>query len=186
MRTGLQIPSAGTVIALLALVMAMAGAAYGAATIGPNKLKSNAVRTSKLADAAVTAPKIANGSVITPKFGPQAVAPQAIESGYADAPNYYAQVSAFGVIGGSRSRNINSADVAKAGTGTYCFSKLPFSPSGGQVVADAGNSVTAVTAQFGLTADAASGCPAAAQAYVRTRRSDTGALIDNGFFVTIY
>jgi hypothetical protein len=186
MKHKLKMPSAGNAIGFAALVLAITGVAYAGSKVGPNQIKPGAVRTKALADASVTAPKLANGSVITPKFGPEAVAPQAVEAGYADMPNYHAQVSATGVVNGTRSRNITSTDVSKGGTGVYCFSGLPFTPSGGQATADANSAGTPALPQFGLAAEGSSGCPSGTQAVVRTRSLDTGSLIDAGFFVTIY
>jgi hypothetical protein len=72
MREGRRLPSAGTVIATIALLMAMGGAAYAGAGIGKTvtaneikagavtapKIHSNAVRTTKIADNAVTGDKV--------------------------------------------------------------------------------------------------------------------------------
>ncbi len=76
-------PSPGTVIGVLALIVAMGGAAYAATKIGPKQLRPNAVRTAKiqdgavteakLADAAVTGAKLADGSVTSPKIADGAV-----------------------------------------------------------------------------------------------------------------
>jgi hypothetical protein len=69
----LRRPSHATVIAYLALFVALSGTAMAVKKIGPSGLKKNAVKTKKIADSAVTTPKIANGAVTTPKLGDSAV-----------------------------------------------------------------------------------------------------------------
>ncbi len=63
MSAGRWIPRPGTLIAILALTVAMGGAAYAASKIGPKQIKPEAVRTGKIADSAVTGEKIADGAV---------------------------------------------------------------------------------------------------------------------------
>jgi hypothetical protein len=70
-------PSHATVIAYLALFIALSGTAIAATKIGSGQIKKGAVKekkiataavtTNKLADAAVTEPKLANDSVSTSK-----------------------------------------------------------------------------------------------------------------------
>jgi hypothetical protein len=69
----LRRPSHATVIAYLALFVALSGTAMAVKKIGPSGLKKNAVTTKKIADSAVTTPKIANGAVSTQKLGDSAV-----------------------------------------------------------------------------------------------------------------
>lgn len=77
----LRRPSHATVIAYLALFVALSGTAMAVKKIGPSGLKKNAVTTKKIADSAVTTPKIANSSVTEPKLANDAV------SGAKLAPN---------------------------------------------------------------------------------------------------
>ena len=65
--------SPGTAIGVLALVVAMGGAAYAATKIGPKQLRPNAVRTAKIQDGAVTEAKLADGSVTNPKIADGAI-----------------------------------------------------------------------------------------------------------------
>lgn len=66
-------PSPGAIIAVVALILAMAGGAYAASKIGPKRIKPNAIRTSKIRDGAVTTDKLADGAVTNPKIAANAV-----------------------------------------------------------------------------------------------------------------
>lgn len=77
-------PRHGTVVAYLALFVALTtGSAWAAATIGPNDIENNAIRTrhiqngavkaQKLATAAVTTAKLAQGTVKTARIADRAV-----------------------------------------------------------------------------------------------------------------
>ena len=71
-------PSHATVIAYLALFVALSSGAYAATqlpknSVGPKQLKKKAVTAAKLKDGAVTTPKIANGAVTTAKIAENAV-----------------------------------------------------------------------------------------------------------------
>ena len=65
-------PSPALVVAILALIVAMAGGAYAVTvpkkSVGPKQLKAGAVKTGKIADGAVTSGKIADGAVNTAKI----------------------------------------------------------------------------------------------------------------------
>jgi hypothetical protein len=62
-------PSHSTVVAYLALFVALTtGSAWAAATIGPNDIENNAIRTRHIQNGAVKAQKLANGAVTTGKL----------------------------------------------------------------------------------------------------------------------
>ena len=60
------------IVAILALIVAMAGGAYAAAvpknSVGPKQLKKNAVKSGKIVNGAVTSDKIASQAVTSGKF----------------------------------------------------------------------------------------------------------------------
>jgi hypothetical protein len=56
-------PSAGTVIALIALFVAIGGTTYAAKKIGTKQLKNGAVKTNKLANNAATGKKVAEATL---------------------------------------------------------------------------------------------------------------------------
>lgn len=67
-------PSHATVVSYIALFLALAtGGAWAAATIGPNDIQNNAVRTRHIKNGAVTTQKIAQGAVKTGRIGDGAV-----------------------------------------------------------------------------------------------------------------
>lgn len=66
-------PSHTTVIAYLALFVALSGTAIAAKKIGPSGLQKNAVTTKKIANDAVTTGKLKDGAVTEPKLGNDAV-----------------------------------------------------------------------------------------------------------------
>jgi hypothetical protein len=72
----LRRPSHATVIAYLALFLALSGTALAVKKIGPSGLKKNAVTTKKIADAAVNTSKLKDGAVTEPKLKDDAVTGQ--------------------------------------------------------------------------------------------------------------
>lgn len=66
-------PSPAMVVAVIALIVALAGSAYAAGKIGSKQLKKGAVSTKKIKDDAVTAAKIANNAVTGAKLASGAV-----------------------------------------------------------------------------------------------------------------
>jgi hypothetical protein len=66
-------PGHATVVAYLALFVALAGTAVAAKKIQSSDIAKNAVKTKKIADAAVTNPKIANFAVNNSKLADEAV-----------------------------------------------------------------------------------------------------------------
>jgi hypothetical protein len=75
-------PSAGLLVAIVALVVALSGTAYAGMTLGKNsvgtkQLKNKAVTNDKLAKAAVGNGKIAKGAITSGKLSTKLVAPSA-------------------------------------------------------------------------------------------------------------
>lgn len=65
-----RLPSPAMTVAVIALVLGMAGAAYAVKKIGPEGLKKNSVKTKKIVDKAVTTSKLADEAVTTQKLDP--------------------------------------------------------------------------------------------------------------------
>ena len=65
-------PSPALIVAILALIVAMAGGAYAATvaknSVGSKQLKKNAVKSGKIVNGAVTSDKITNKAVTSGKF----------------------------------------------------------------------------------------------------------------------
>ncbi|HYU59891.1 MAG TPA: hypothetical protein VEK39_03965 [Solirubrobacterales bacterium] len=68
LKDRLRLPSPAIIVAVIALVAAMGGAAYAVKKIGPEGLKKNAVKTKKIVDKAVTTSKLADEAVTTVKL----------------------------------------------------------------------------------------------------------------------
>jgi hypothetical protein len=62
-----------TIIAVIALLVALSGAGYAATKIGTAQLKNNAVTTAKIKNAAVNTPKLKNNAVSSAKLAGGAV-----------------------------------------------------------------------------------------------------------------
>jgi hypothetical protein len=79
----LRTPSHGTVIAYLALFVALSGTAFALqkGSVGTKALKKQAVKTGKVGDGAITDKKLAAGSVTSPKLGIGAVGSSQLASG---------------------------------------------------------------------------------------------------------
>jgi hypothetical protein len=122
MRRLKRVPSPGTVIGVIALVVALSGTAYAVKKIGTKQLKANAVTKKKLADNAVTNKKIADGAVTRGK----------LEAG---------QQTAWALVNGSGTGSIvaQSGGISMApglGGGSY-FVRFPFALPGHAVVGNA-------------------------------------------------
>jgi hypothetical protein len=68
LKDRLRLPSPAMVVAVIALVAAMGGAAYAVKKIGPEGLKKNSVKTKKIVDKAVTTAKLEDEAVTTVKL----------------------------------------------------------------------------------------------------------------------
>src|ERR1700694_4113003 len=66
-------PSGASVVALIALIVALSGTAYAAGQIGSRQLKGGAVTSQKIKHRAVTTSKLADGAVTTSKLADGAV-----------------------------------------------------------------------------------------------------------------
>jgi hypothetical protein len=77
----------------------------------------------------------------------------------------YAHVNADGTLDGANSRNVASANVARASTGVYCFKGLSFTPHAVAVTIGANGSAWAAFART----DDGGDCPAGTQLEVQTR-----------------
>ncbi len=195
-----KLPSPALVVAIIALVLALAGTSYAAFTVGTKNIKNSAVTTRKLRDGAVTTAKLAPGAVTATKINPAGLTvPSAQHATTADSastateatnatnatnaanaqPLAFARVSAAGAIDAADSKNVGSASLN--GTSKYCLSGIPFTVRGGQATVDEEDSGYEY-AQFAL--GTVSGCPAGTQAFVFTASGGSPAAA--GFFVELY
>lgn len=194
-----RLPSPATVLALIALFVALGGTSYAAI----NALPKNSVGTKQLKNGAVTKAKINQKTIAQLKGnrgpagpagatgaqgpagpqGPQGIQGTAGADGTAIA---YARILGNGTVDASASKGIASANVSHPATGFYCLSGLSFTP----------HSAVASPQFLGYTADtfvnAALGsygsCPASSQVSVGLESDGGGspdALSDGPFMIVI-
>jgi hypothetical protein len=112
-------PSHTTVVAYLALFIAIAGGtAIAAKKIGPDRLKKNAVTTKKIASAAVTTPKLASDAVTGGKLSNGSVG-----EGKIDADAVTANKLAPNSVGTNKIRD-EAVESAKLGAGAVTEGKI--------------------------------------------------------------
>ncbi|MBS1887601.1 MAG: hypothetical protein JSU06_10480 [Actinobacteria bacterium] len=129
-RPKVRMPSPAMVVALVALILALAGTAFAAAKIGTSSLQNSAVTTKKLKNRAVTAAKLAEGSVGAAKLAEGSVTTGKLAEG---------SVSAQKLAPGERSEGFVTSQAsqlplpAKASTAVASLTL----PAGGTYIVDA-------------------------------------------------
>ena len=141
-------PAPSAVIAVLALTLAMGGAAYGAKkrtkpipanAVGTVQIQDGAVTTPKLADNAVTSSKIADGAVASADLADGAVSTADLADGAVTAAKLTQAERSQGFV-----RNQAASLGLSAGSDTIV----------NQVTLPEGNLIVTATAEFGSTAAA--------------------------------
>lgn len=119
-----------TIIASIALFVALGGVTYAAATIGSSQLKSGAVTRAKIKNSAVSPSKLSNRAVTNQKLANNAVTPSKLRTGAVTA----------GKIGQSAIQTANVANSAvteaKLGSGAVTAPKLGANAVGSAALAD--------------------------------------------------
>ena len=151
-------PSHATIVAYLALFVALGGSAYAVTqlpknSVGAKQLKKKAVTTAKLKDCAVTTPKIANGAVTTAKIAENAVTGAKVdEASLGQVPSAAAAASAAdaSTLGGIPSSGFQQAsDVHSGYANPQIASPQPlFTVPGKFHVTTAGDGVNAFKVRF--------------------------------------
>jgi hypothetical protein len=117
-----------TIIAVIALLVALSGAGYAATTIGTSQLKNNAVTTPKIKNAAVNTAKLKNNAVNSSKLASGAVKAADLGSGAVTAAKLANNaVTAAKIAGGAVGTNAlatNAVDAAKLANGAVTTDKL--------------------------------------------------------------
>ncbi len=131
-----RMPSPATVIAVIALAVALGGSAYAAVklkknSVGPKQLKDNAVVEKKIAGGAVTASKLAGGAVMESKLADGIVGRNKLKS---DEQTAWALVNTTG-SGSIAAQSGGVSIVGGSGSGEY-FVKFPVSVVGRAVTAN--------------------------------------------------
>jgi hypothetical protein len=135
----------GTIIAVIALLVALSGMGYAAATIGTAQLKNNAVTTPKIKNGAVNTAKLKNNAVNSSKLASGAVKAADLANGAVTSAKL-----ANGAVTGAKLANgsvgtaelVNGAvDSAKLGNGSVSGEKLGANAVTGPKIA--GGTITA-------------------------------------------
>lgn len=118
MRAHLKLPTPGTVIATVALIAAMGGAAYAGGGVG------NAIGTGELKRGAVTAPKLHTNAVRTRKIANDAVTGvKARESTFGPVPSANKALNVLGAVVRADGTLLRAAQgntsSTRTGAGTY-------------------------------------------------------------------
>ena len=134
-----------TIIAVIALLVALSGAGYAATTIGTSQLKNNAVTTPKIKNAAVNTAKLKNNAVNSSKLASGAVKAADLANGAVAVAKL-----ANGAVTGDKIANgavgtaelaTGAVDNAKLGNGSVTNEKLgPNAVTGAKI---AGGTITA-------------------------------------------
>lgn len=162
-------PSAGTVIACIALFVVLGGGAYAAKKI--TKLPKNIVKAKNISEGAVTEKKIKNGSVTQLKLAPGVGSTAA-----------YARVTNSGVgdsapaLDATKSKNVTVSSPTGTDPGLVCIdASVPVKSISANVEVQSAGAVAATEVQI----PAGSTCPATADALVRTATNVN-------FYVTLF
>ena len=167
-------PTPGVLIAAIALVFAMSGAAVAASKIETNDIAKKAVTGSRIASDAVKGGKIANGSIKAKDLADDVIpsVPQMA----------FGRVNKQGNNAAPAAGSVGIVGVAPAGAGTVCYD-LAFTPVSGSATVVRGSD-----AQPGATVELAippaAGCTAPyTDAATTTKTSTTGNPDDRDLFV---
>jgi hypothetical protein len=157
--------------------------------VANSKLAAGAVSTDKLADGSVVNSKIADGSVTNSKLGADSVTGDKVNeatlgevpAANSGNPYAFAKVNSNGVVDAANAKGITSPNVSHTpASGVYCISVPAFTPRGGQVVTQAGTTVT--DAQFAI----GGGEKCSAGAVQVSTWNAAGVATDIAFYVSLY
>ncbi|MGB6424733.1 MAG: hypothetical protein WBF18_05590 [Solirubrobacterales bacterium] len=169
-------PSPALVLASIALLLALTGAAVA----GPQVFSKKGVTKSKVKS---ISKRQANAQITARAPGLSVANSRTADSAN---PTAFAQVAADGTVNAATSKGVTQANVINAGpiTGYYCFGNLPFVPRGGNATVDWNAGSIDTFALIGLGGNPS--CPAGTQLFVDTRLPDFTGSKPAGFFLTLY
>ncbi len=171
-------PSAGTVIACIALFVVLGGGAY-AAKKKLTKLPKNIVKAKNIADGAVTEKKIKNGAVTQAKLAPGVGA----TPGYARVTNPTGATSTPAVDAANSKSVTVSAVTPGATKGEVCIDAAAPVKSI-SAVAENSNAGQAIVAEAVLSPGGV--CSSTSEALVITKNAATGVEENADFYVTLF
>lgn len=175
----LRLPSPALVLASIALVFALAGAAIAGPLVASKAITRSTVKSISKKQAKAQIAALAPGLSVANA--------QSAQTAVSANPAAFAHVAADGTVNAANSKGVTQANLINVGPilGYYCFGNLPFVPRGGTATVDwnGAGSFDAI-ALIGLGDNAQ--CPTGTQLFVDTRNIDQTGSIPAGFFLTIH
>jgi|1185.fasta_scaffold1327294_1 hypothetical protein len=153
-----------TLIAALALFVALGGGAYASGLISGSHIKNHSIAAKKLTKRAVR--------TLHGRRGPRGPVGEAGPAGPAGSAVAYAHINSDGTFDAAGSSGLTAANFTHAGPGQYCFSGLTFTPHNVVSTIDAASGATSMSAVAHAALGTASVCPSGSQAVVVTVNND--------------
>lgn len=171
-----QLRHPATVIAAVALFIALGSGAWASIRISGASIKNHTIATKKLTRHAVKALRGQRGA--RGPAGPQGAAgPQ----GPAGSALAFAHVNPDGTLDVAHSSGVTAANFKHNGAGEYCFSGLGFTPKNVVATIDAASGATSTGAVAHVALGTASTCPSGSQVAVTTTNNNVAG--DDGTYV---
>lgn len=157
-----------TVIASLALFVALGGGAFAASGLmSGSHIRNHSIAEKKLTRHAIRALHGRRGPA-----GPQGAAGPQGPAGTAGSALAYAHINADGTLDAAHSSGVTVANYKHNGAGVYCFSGLSFTPHNVVATVDAASGGTSMSAVAHVALGAASTCPSGSQVAVLTANNN--------------
>jgi hypothetical protein len=166
-----------TIVAALALFVALAGGAGASVLMSGSHLKNHSVAEKKLTKRAITALRGQRGA--RGPAGPQGAAGPKGPAGTALA---YAHISSTGTLDATKSSGVAAANYTHNGPGEYCFKGLTFTPHNVVATIDAAGAATLAGTSAHVAVGTSSYCPTGTQVAVVT--TNAAALSNYGVYIT--
>jgi hypothetical protein len=169
-----QLKHPATIVAALALFVALAGGASATVLMSGSHLKNHSVAEKKLTKAAIKALRGQRGPA-----GPQGAAGPQGPAGTALA---YAHITSTGTLDTNNSSGVTASNYTHNGPGEYCFQGLSFTPHNVVATIDAAGAATLAGTSAHVALGDSSYCPSGTQAAVITTNAATAS--DYGVYIT--
>jgi hypothetical protein len=153
-----------TLIAALALFVALGGGAYASGLISGSHIKNHSIAAKKLTKGAIR--------TLHGRRGARGPAGAAGPTGPAGSAIAYAHINSDGTFDAAGSSGVTAANFVHNGAGEYCFSGLTFTPKNVVSTVDAASGGTSASAVAHAALGTASVCPAGSQVAVITANNN--------------
>jgi len=171
-----QLKHPATVIAALALFVALGGGAWASGLISGANIRNHSIAATKLTRHAVKALHGRRGA--RGPAGPQGAAGAQGPAGSALA---FVHINPDGTLDAAHSSGVAAANFKHNGAGEYCFSGLSFTPKNVVATIDAASGATSTGAVAHVALGTASTCPSGSQVAVTTTNNNVAG--DDGTYI---